>query len=74
MKILEYLVATIVVVFYIAAGLAFYALFFGAPTMLLWNWLMPSLFHLPVINFWQAFGLYVLCGFLFKNNDTKSTS
>jgi hypothetical protein len=26
----------------------------------LWNWLMPALFGLHVINFWQALGLLVL--------------
>ncbi len=33
--------------------------------MLLWNWLMPVLFHLPVISFWQAMGLFVLSRMLF---------
>jgi hypothetical protein len=33
---------------------------FGAITMLLWNALMPLLFHLPAINFWQALGLLLL--------------
>jgi hypothetical protein len=28
--------------------------------MSLWNWLMPSLFGLRVITFWQALGLLVL--------------
>jgi uncharacterized membrane protein YbhN (UPF0104 family) len=26
----------------------------------LWNWLMPAIFHLPAISFWQALGLMVL--------------
>lgn len=29
-------------------------------TMLLWNWLMPLLFKLPVISYWQAAGLMLL--------------
>src|SRR5215472_10389985 len=29
-------------------------------SMWLWNWLMPALFHLPLITYWQAFGLMVL--------------
>lgn len=32
----------------------------GVAVMLLWNWLMPALFALPVISFWQALGLLVL--------------
>jgi len=26
----------------------------------LWNWLIPVLFHGPVITFWQAAGLFLL--------------
>ena len=32
----------------------------GFVIMYLWNWLMPSLFGLNVITFWQALGLFVL--------------
>ncbi len=38
--------------------LAFVA--FGFVTMYLWNWLMPLLFHLPEITFWQTIGLLLL--------------
>ena len=33
---------------------------FGEAVLLLWNWLMPALFHLPTIHFWQAVGLMFL--------------
>jgi hypothetical protein len=33
--------------------------------MHLWNWLMPMLFGLHVITFWQGLGLLVLCRILF---------
>jgi hypothetical protein len=36
------------------------ALFFGWFVQHLWNWLMPSLFHLPTVTFWQAAGLVLL--------------
>ncbi len=40
----------------------------GVFIMLLWNWLMPVIFGLGTITFWQAFGLsllsrLLLCGF-----------
>jgi hypothetical protein len=38
---------------------------FGYFVMLLWNWLMPALFGLKVITYWQAFGLIVLAKILF---------
>lgn len=33
--------------------------------MLLWNWLMPILFGLSVITFWQALGILILSKILF---------
>jgi hypothetical protein len=38
----------------------------GYPLMLLWNWLMPELFGLPLITFWQAIGLNFLSTILFR--------
>ncbi|WP_187632065.1 MULTISPECIES: hypothetical protein [Hymenobacter] len=37
----------------------------GYVTMHLWNWLLPALFNLPLIGFWQALGLLVLSRILF---------
>ena len=37
----------------------------GVVVMLLWNWLMPPLFGLITISFWQALGMFVLCRLLF---------
>jgi len=38
---------------------------FGQAVHYLWNWLVPSLFRLPAITFWQAVGLLALCWVLF---------
>ena len=38
---------------------------FGLVVMWLWNWLMPALFGLKVIGYWQALGLVILCRILF---------
>lgn len=40
-------------------------LLMGFAVMHLWNWLMPELFHLPVIDIYQSFGLVVLSKLLF---------
>ena len=37
----------------------------SAVVMLLWNLLMPSIFGLTTINYWQALGLFVLSRILF---------
>ena len=38
---------------------------FGEVVMLLWNALLPALFHFPIIGFWQALGLLLLTKILF---------
>jgi hypothetical protein len=44
------------------------AILFTLPLQLLWNWLMPQLFNLPIITFKEAFGLNMLAGILFRTN------
>lgn len=51
----------------------FAACLWTLPTMWLWNWLMPVLFGVPMITFWQALGVSFLCGILFgRPNSHKS--
>ena len=47
----------------LAIGFAF---LFGFFVMLLWNWLMPAIFGLGTISYWQAWGLVLLAHILFK--------
>lgn len=44
----------------------------GYPLMLLWNWLIPNIFGLPEITFWQAIGLNLLSTILFKSTTIKN--
>jgi hypothetical protein len=37
----------------------------GFVVMYLWNWLVPSLFGGPMISFFQALGILILCKILF---------
>lgn len=49
-------------------GIAFavvFAFLFGLVVKVLWNWLMPALFGLGAITFWQAFGIVLLAKILF---------
>lgn len=41
------------------------------PVMWLWNYLMPMIFDLPKLTFWQTFGLQILvsCFIPFRNNS-----
>lgn len=38
---------------------------FSLCVMLLWNWLLPSIFGLPLITFWQSLGLLLLSKLFF---------
>jgi len=38
----------------------------GWVVMLLWNWLMPEIFGLKALSYWQAWGLLILSSILFK--------
>lgn len=68
------------IVGYIILGLfaaVFFGLVFGFLVKFLWNWLMPDLFNLKEITYWQAIGLVVLARLLFgsfgghEDNGTK---
>lgn len=47
------------------------ALLIGFPTMWLWNYVMPTIFGLTKITFWQAFALNCLAGILFKPTSSS---
>lgn len=51
----------------IAAATAL-AFVMGLVVQALWNWLMPALFGLPEVTYWQGIGLLVLCHLLFKSH------
>ena len=61
---IETLLAAILVVVLVAVILGF-------PLMWLWNWLMPGIFNLPEITFFQALGLNALSTILFKQQTIK---
>jgi hypothetical protein len=47
------------------AGFAVFIFIGGEIVKSLWNWLVPPLFGLPLITFWQALALLILCRILF---------
>jgi hypothetical protein len=49
----------------------------GVVVRLLWNWLLPPLFGLRAVTFWEALGILALCrilfgGFGFRGSDRSS--
>ncbi|MEQ6124739.1 hypothetical protein AAON49_11090 [Pseudotenacibaculum sp. MALMAid0570] len=68
------IVGTILLIIILAV--TFFVLF-GYVIMYLWNWLMPSIFGLTTITFWQAIGLCLLSKILFGGfggGDKSSSS
>ena len=41
---------------------------FSVPVMYLWNWLMPAIFNLPIVNFWQTVGIMLLLNLMIPNH------
>jgi hypothetical protein len=46
-------------------GLLLFVAIGGEVVMLLWNWLLPTLFGWRQVTFWQALGILALCRILF---------
>ncbi len=46
-------------------GMAAFVFIGGEIVQQLWNWLLPALFGLRRITFWQAIGILLLCRILF---------
>jgi hypothetical protein len=57
----------------VIAILVFASALTAFPVKWLWNWLMPTIFGLRHITVFQAWGLAVLCGFLFTPRSPKKT-
>ena len=46
-------------------GFVAFAFIFGIVIVWLWNCLMPGIFHLPAITFWEGVGLAILARLIF---------
>jgi hypothetical protein len=47
------------------------ATLFGFVLMWLWNGLMPRIFRLPAIGYWEGWGLFILASILFKGSPAR---
>ena len=54
--------------FILAAGLIFGVVAIG---WWLWGLVAVGVFSLPALTYWQFYGLYWLCGFLFRGGATS---
>tara|TARA_R110001583_G_scaffold146036_1_gene298049 strand:+ start:1040 stop:1429 length:390 start_codon:yes stop_codon:yes gene_type:complete len=67
-----------IIIFGIIAAIGL-AILFGFVIMWLWNWLMPEIFGLTTLTYWQAIGVFILfkillggCAFGGKSSSKKS--
>ena len=60
---------------FLIGGIIFVVLvaLFGYITMRLWNWLMPEIFGLSVIGYWQALGILLLTKIFFGGFGSHSS-
>jgi len=56
------------------AVIAVVSLVAAIPTYFLWNWLMPTIFGINTVTFWQAWGINFLAGILFKGSSSSKNS
>jgi hypothetical protein len=52
--------------------LAVWTLLVTLPVQLLWNSLVPEIFGLPKLGFWQTMGLILLLNFLFQRGKSST--
>ncbi len=55
-------------------GITGLAILFGFVILWLWNWLMPELFGLPTITYWQGVGLFILFKILLGGCSSSGSS
>lgn len=69
-------IATVVVGVFALAVIVVFSAVLAWPVMLLWNGVTPNLVvgGLKQIDFWNAWGLLILAGLLFKGNSSSSSS
>lgn len=60
----KFVKSAVKIIFFIILFIVF-ILLFGYAFMWLWNWLMPDIFGLTTLTYWQAIGLLILAKLVF---------
>lgn len=70
-KGVKYVMKALRIAGFVLLGAAFCFLF-GLVIMLLWNWLMPMIFGLTTLTYWQSVGVLALASLLFGRFGGRS--
>jgi hypothetical protein len=68
------LVSKVLIIISALAMYTFVSVVLSIPVLLLWNWLMPTIFGITKITLGQAWGIYLLCGLLFGQNSSEKSN
>jgi hypothetical protein len=69
MKVIAEVVGLVVIA---AIAIVAGSLVLTVPVYYLWNWLMPEIFGLTTLDFWQALGISLLAGCLFQRGGARA--
>lgn len=68
------LVSKVLIIISALVMYTFVSVVLSIPVLLLWNWLMPTIFGITKITLGQAWGISLLCGLLFGQNVYESNN
>lgn len=67
------LISKVLIVISALVMYTFVSVVLSIPVLLLWNWLVPTIFGITKITLGQAWGISLFCGILFgKSSSEKS--
>lgn len=65
------LITKVLIIVSALAMYAFVSVVLSIPVLLLWNWLVPTIFGITKITLGQAWGISLLCGLLFGQDSSE---
>lgn len=65
------LISKVLIIVSVLAMYAFVSVVLSIPVLLLWNWLVPTIFGITKITLGQAWGISLLCGILFGQDSSE---
>lgn len=68
------LISRVLIIISALAMYTFVSVILSIPVLLLWNWLMPTIFGITKITLGQAWGISLLCGLLFGQNSSEKSN
>lgn len=69
----DYIFAIIVMIVLLIVIIGILSLLLAFPVMWCWNYVMPYLFGLPILNWGRAWCLTFLCGILLKSSYSSDS-